>query len=310
MLTLERLKTFVFERVLSEDRTHRKIVFLGHIPVPNTAPEQSRILFIVEKTAFDVNETASLIHQRVSPPVIDAEQNDVYGWFLAYLSGQNELGERSFSPDVRIQYIYPATEKHIAKHTQSVAHIIPETPAVYEKLVLPYIESIPPSRIAWVFNILDRKKEVETFLGDVNDPINGYVILPDMKWDKQGSHFYYQLLVQRRDIRSLRDLRGKDILDWLKYLRAEIVSVVLGKHPDIIVSNIRMFIHYVPSYYHFHIHITSTGLADLPGINVGKAHLLETIIDNMELDPMYYAKRTLHVSVTEDSDIYKVMTRS
>ena len=32
-----------------------------------------------------------------------------------------------------------------------------ETPEVYERIVRPYIDSIPASRIQWVYNILEKK---------------------------------------------------------------------------------------------------------------------------------------------------------
>ncbi len=42
---------------------------------------------------------------------------------------------------------------------------------------------------------------------------------------------------------------------------------------------LRMFVHYQPSYYHFHVHFCHTGLGNNgPGAAVGKAHLLDDII--------------------------------
>ena len=41
---------------------------------------------------------------------------------------------------------------------------IQETPELYRDVTLPYIESFPPSRIQWVYNILD--KTVPHFLPD------------------------------------------------------------------------------------------------------------------------------------------------
>lgn len=41
---------------------------------------------------------------------------------------------------VKANIIYPATEKHIAKFSQQVIHIVQETPELYKTLTLPHIE--------------------------------------------------------------------------------------------------------------------------------------------------------------------------
>jgi len=44
-------------------------------------------------------------------------------------------------------------------------------------------------------------------------------------------------------------------------------------------SQLRIYVHYQPSYYHFHVHFCHAGLnANGPGAAVGKAHLLDDII--------------------------------
>lgn len=79
---------------------------------------------------------------------------------------------------ITIDTIYPASEKHISKHTPqsyvmvskldaklqcvrlypaSSACQVTETCQRYEKFVVPYIRSLPESRIQWVRNILDKK---------------------------------------------------------------------------------------------------------------------------------------------------------
>ena len=60
-----------------------------------------------------------------------------------------------------------------------------------------------------------------------------------------------------------------------------------GIKPD----QLRVFLHYQPSYYHFHLHIVNVqhpGLGD--GIAIGKAILLDDVIDNLKLDGQYYTK--------------------
>lgn len=40
---------------------------------------------------------------------------------------------------------------------------------------------------------------------------------------------------------------------------------------------LRLFVHYPPSYYHFHVHITHINWEE-PGLLAGKAHLLDNVI--------------------------------
>ena len=53
-----------------------------------------------------------------------------------------------------------------------------------------------------------------------------------------------------------------------------------GVHED----QLRIFVHYQPSYYHFHVHFCHVTLAASPGMAVGKAHLLDDVIGACFLD--------------------------
>lgn len=68
-----------------------------------------------------------------------------------------------------------------------------------------------------------------------------------------------------------------------------------------------MLIHYPPSYYHLHVHIYHIKST---GYQVGQAHLLDDVIDNLELectDPNvepHYARRTLTYGLVETHGTY------
>ena len=68
-----------------------------------------------------------------------------------------------------------------------------------------------------------------------------------------------------------------------------------------------MYFHYHPSYYHLHVHFNHIR-HDVGGINVGKAHLLTDVIDNIEnIDSNFYAKKTLPVVLRELDPLLKVL---
>ncbi|KAG0017333.1 hypothetical protein BGZ82_000797 [Podila clonocystis] len=186
--------------------------------------------------------------------------------------------------------IFPATETHILKYSRQDRKMITETAQIYHDAVLPWIESQPISRIQWVYNILDGLKETENILFRHGDPDTGFIVLPD-----------------RADIRSLRDLKTQH-LPLLKTIRDKILALVPEKFPGVDEDEVRMFVHYHPSYYHFHVHVTHVS-AMVPGSTVGQSHLLDTIIDNIEnIDPEYYAKASIRYALGVNHPVYGLVT--
>lgn len=57
---------------------------------------------------------------------------------------------------MKVNLIYPATETHVRKHTDQSFHMVVETPAIYELVTRPFIESLPADKIEWVYNILEQ----------------------------------------------------------------------------------------------------------------------------------------------------------
>lgn len=58
--------------------------------------------------------------------------------------------------------------------------MIAETPEIYNELVLPYIHEMVGDRLTWVYNILDHKAETDRILYEDQDPVNGFILLPDL----------------------------------------------------------------------------------------------------------------------------------
>ncbi|KAG6884716.1 hypothetical protein C0992_005884 [Termitomyces sp. T32_za158] len=131
-----------------------------------------------------------------------------------------------------------------------------------------------------VENILLGQSEQDKILYSSPD----FVILPDMKWDlTTTSSLYLVALVRNRQIRSLRDLRRQHV-PLLRAIQREGERVVeekwaLGR------GALRMYVHYQPSYYHFHVHIVNANAAGMMGMAVGQAHLLDDIISLLEIEP-------------------------
>ena len=64
----------------------------------------------------------------------------------------------------------------------------------------------------WVYNILDHKTESDRIVAEDPDPELGFLLLPDLKWDrKQIEDLYLVGIVHRHGIKSIRDLRTEHL---------------------------------------------------------------------------------------------------
>ncbi|CAH6719877.1 inactive diphosphatase Dcs2p [[Candida] jaroonii] len=286
------IKQFKFERLLKSDPQTKQIVVLGTV-------ENEHAIVTIEKSHFLVEgniEVNDIINELKL-----IQNNDVYYWSSSTIN--QELPD---TPGAKVNVIYPATETHIRKYSPQKFHMVLETPEMYENYVVPYIETMKGDRIKWVYNILFEGKESESFVYHDKDLETGFVLLPDMKWDRISlDSLYLCTIVNRKDISSVRDLTG-DHIEYLKTLKSTILKVTSEKYA-IDKDELRLFVHYQPSYYHFHIHVVTVkhpGLGD--GINVGKAILLDDIIENLKLSSSYYQKRTIPYLLGENHGLWKI----
>ncbi|KAF5351572.1 hypothetical protein D9758_007223 [Tetrapyrgos nigripes] len=239
-------------------------------------------------------------------------------------------------------YVTHATEVHVRKYSKQRSILVRETPELYKRITEPYIANFPPSRTQWVTEILSGRAEQNKILFSSPE----FVILPDMKWDLHtvGS-LYLVAIVRDPSLRSLRDLRGdleaespetkKRKIDasipapgseepsaestparihplghigLLKTIRFEAYRVAAEKW-GIKPGGLRMWIHYQPSYYHFHVHIVNAEYEGAGmGMAVGQAHLLEDVISLLENSPRIFETITLTYGLGEQHGLYAPMT--
>jgi m7GpppX diphosphatase len=221
--------------------------------------------------------------------------NDIYAWFLA-LSGAGALegpgieaggeGGVDFFANLKINLIYPCTETHVKKYSKQGMRFVTETPEIYKSQIKPYMQlKREQGRLNWVFNIIEGLKEVEdviyrTVLGTCGD--EGFLLLPDLNWDRTTLDALHLLaLVERRDIWSLRDLRKKHI-PWLEHMQTKLISATVETYPSIEPDQLKLYVHYQPTYYHFHIHIVHVQLEAGATQATGKAVGLEVIMEQLK----------------------------
>jgi len=220
-------------------------------------------------------------------------------------------------PAYNMEVIAPASEKQISRARPQPGTLITEDAALYANTVKPYIDKLDPSATAWVANLLALKKETERLLFNDPDEERGFLLNVDTKWKTHPpcvsdpaaraswhghaaiGDLYCLAICHRRDIRSLRDLRAHH-LPLLRHMLREgqrVIEAVYGVR----AHELRVFVHYQPQFYHFHVHFTR--LHSNLGCQVERAHLLAEIIAELERDGETYAKRTLWYQLQQNDKL-------
>ncbi|KAJ8964104.1 hypothetical protein NQ314_005129 [Rhamnusium bicolor] len=143
--------------------------------------------------------------------------NDVYGDYKYF--PKSELNT------IKTTIIHPATEKHIVKFSVQKCYIVDETPQIYNDIILPHLFR-EQFNLQWVYNILEHKSEVERIVLEDVDPDNGFVMVPDLKWNGDVDTLYLLAIINKRNIKSLRDLT-QEHLPLLRNIKEKgIVSLI------------------------------------------------------------------------------------
>lgn len=222
------------------DQNGRRITLLGTI---NSAPA----ILTAERAAFPSDlPTLEAFHANVTQ-INNLGDNDIYRWYLAS-SGITETAP----PDLKLNLIYPCTDKHIKKYSPQTVRMVTETPEIYKNHVRPYMQRMrDEGRLNWVFNIIEGRAEQEDVL--LRDPGNGskdgederFLLAPDLNWDRKTlTSLHLLALVERRDIWSLRDLKKKHV-EWLKHMREKILDAVVKLYGESGVEKdmLKLYVH-------------------------------------------------------------------
>ncbi|KAL8720055.1 MAG: hypothetical protein Q9225_003023 [Loekoesia sp. 1 TL-2023] len=265
---------FKLDRLLNQDQGGRRITLLGSI-------DNKPALLTAERAAFPSDtKTLAAFHNCLSN-VKNLGTNDIYHWYLAS-GGQ---GEHS-PPDLKLNLIHPCTEKHIKKYSPQGVRMVTETPEIYRNNVRPYIaKQRDEGRLDWVFNILEGRKEQKDIIyrdpGQEDAKDEAFLLTPDLNWDRKTlTSLHLLAIVERRDIWSLRDLKRSHVV-WLKHMREKILEATVKKYPEIEKDQVKLYMHYQPTFYHLHIHVVHIMLEPTSTQAIGKAFGLENLISQL-----------------------------
>ncbi|XP_059617295.1 m7GpppX diphosphatase [Phlebotomus argentipes] len=282
---------FQLDRILNSNSGSKTVSLLGRF---KNLSQEKRAIVILEKKAFTEADLTSKTGFFSDSTTLRKEfVNDIYGNF--------ECFPRPDINSVKTTVIYPATEKHIEKYSKQEIHIVQETPELYRELTLKHLEKEQFS-LEWLYNILEHKKEKDRIVFEDACEETGFILLPDLKWDNKTAETLYCLaLVRKRGIKSLRDLNASH-LPLLRNILTKGVAAIEEKY-GVARSQLRIYLHYQPSFYHLHVHFTYLK-HDAPGIFCEKSHLLDSVISNIELMPDYYQRATLSFVVRQNDRLW------
>nr|CAG4644810.1 EOG090X06NK [Leptodora kindtii] len=272
----ESLSGFQIKRILMENCESKLIVVEGSFERNSS----QNTVVVLEKSHFLESEVRSML--ATGSKIETQFRNDIYASLTCY--PPSELN------GIKVTLIHPATEKHVDKYTTKQRHLVEESREAYEEITLPHINGSCFS-IDWVFNILDGRKEADRIIFNDPDLETGFVLLPDMKWDcKTTTNLYLVAIVRKRGIKSLRDIRAEH-LPLLENIMKKGCVAIEEKY-GVQKSELRVYLHYQPSYYHLHIHFTSLQFTPA-GCSAERAHLLQSVMRNVRSSTNYYRDAVL-----------------
>ena len=306
----------------------------GQMPERNSLennPQASKdIMSFLQKYTFELkSESGAEYSYYAATPTSDL--NNIVGNITSVAAEENDKNNTSNANDATtgkdavsklfgsfdIELISPATPYQITRAMPSLGHVlIHETPEMYSTIAKPYIKSIVDSgSLSWIANVIEVKKEKERLLVNHED----FIINIDTKWrshppplttQRKEWHnhpsigdLYCLGIVKGYDITCLRDLR-KEHVPLLKEMEKEgldAIKTIYGVDKD----QIRVFVHYQPQFYHFHVHYTR--LENEVGCSVERGHLLTDIIQNLEMDSEYYCKRIVTYKLKKGSPLQNLI---
>ncbi len=153
-----------------------------------------------------------------------------------------------------------------------------------------------------MYNILNHTSETERIVFEDSNDLNGFILLPDIKWDGHTVESLYLLaIIRQKNVKSIRDL-NENHLALLKNIRDKSLDVIETKY-NLKSTKIKAYLHYQPSFYHLHIHFTHLYFQN-SSTECERAHLLNTVIDNIEVCPDYYQKANINFVIRKNDSLY------
>jgi m7GpppX diphosphatase len=141
----------------------------------------------------------------------------------------------------------------------------------------------------WIYNIIDHKAESN----DIIFEDKNMILIPDYKWDKTLKNLHILAIFKDKSLGSIRDLSSNNI-------EALVESVENGKKiimDNYGIDNLIVYFHYRPSVWQLHMHFTNLDTDNKDSFLLPRAHLANTVIQNLKNDSEFYRNAVLEVLI-------------
>lgn len=109
-------------------------------------------------------------------------------------------------------------------------------------------------------------------------------------------------IVSDESLKSLRDLT-KDHLPLLEAINSN-CQKILKDNFNFPKHKIRAYIHYLPTFFQFHVHFTHVDNSN-ESSTIERARFLQDVIHNINLDSNYYQKATMQIFVKDSEKLFQ-----
>jgi m7GpppX diphosphatase len=244
-----------------------------------------KAVLIVNKLTFTQEQIDKIISKETEKNLI--QENDKFSKY------QIKVKEETLD----LNLIYPATLQDIAKFSKQKFHYFLEDSKIYKEIVRPYVDLL--GGVTWIENIFNKKSKEEVLIDDET-----FVLCPNPKWDKNVVEELNCLAIAKDStLKSIRDVKD---FKYLERIQHETLNYI-EKNFNVKSNKIIGYIHYLPTFWHFHIHFCSISSPTFGGDrSIGKAILLNDIIQNLKWKSDYYQDATMTYSLGESHPLTKI----
>lgn len=265
---------------------------------------QSETIAVKNGSGHGDTETGLSTPDSVFPPweTKPVTTNDVYHRMLVTAGLEAVNG-------VDMTVIFPAEPHHIKRFTASRKRLIHETPEMYRSITVPFLAKTPRD-LSWVDNVLSGAAEQDRVLMSDSDEHSGFVVALDYRWDERNIEELHCLgLVRDKSLTCLRDLTAEHVPMLQRILAEGRTSLVnkYGSNNQLTEDQIVAYIHYPPTFYRFHVHFGHIMSGEDESVRIGRAHLLEHVIQNLQLCSGFYHDRVISMFMYDLSPMLKAL---
>lgn len=155
-------------------------------------------------------------------------------------------------------------------------------------------ERAKKQNLEWIEKIISKDTETNILCETKN-----FILFPHFSWEDESiENLYCLAFVKRQDILSVRDL-SKEHVPLLEEILENGTQAILSKF-KIEKEQIRVFVHYIPSIFRFHVHFCYSGIVGGTTC-IGRAIFLEEIIENLKFSSNFYQTKTMIFSISDEN---------